>query len=143
MSFLNKILKKTDDETLDKKEPIVKVAKKVEEKKEEVLLAHHNKAKKHDDPLAYRVIMKPLITEKSTDLAQLNKYVFVVPATANKNSVAQRIFGIYGVKPVKVNIIRRPGKVVRYGRKSGTTKSYKKAIVTLAQGEKIEVYEGV
>ena len=130
MSFLNKILKKTDDETLEKKEPVVKVAKKDEEKKEEVLLTHQNKTKKHDDPLAYRVILKPLITEKSTDLAQLNKYVFVVPVTANKNSVAERIFGIYGVKPVKVNIIRRPGKVVRSGRKSGTTKSYKKAIVT-------------
>ncbi|KKQ78378.1 MAG: 50S ribosomal protein L23 [Parcubacteria group bacterium GW2011_GWC2_38_7] len=146
MSFLNKILNKTDDKDSEKKEPAVKVEKKQiekSEKKEEVLMSHQNKTKKHEDPLAYRVITKPLITEKTTELAQLNKYVFVVPVTANKKSVAERIFGIYGVKPIKINIIKRPGKVVHAGRIFGRTKSYKKAIITLAVGEKIEVYEGV
>lgn len=142
MSFLNKILSKDDTKAPEKKESKVKAEKKSVTKKDDVLMAP-NKTKKHEDPLAYRVIAKPLITEKATELAQLNKYVFVVPLSANKRSVAERIFGIYGVNPIKVNIIKRAGKVVRTGRRFGQMKSYKKAIVTLAAGEKIEVYEGV
>lgn len=142
MSFLNKILSKGETKAPVKKEALLKAEKKVSEKKNDILMAP-SKTKKHEDPLAYRVIAKPLITEKTTDLAQLNKYVFVVPVSANKRSVAERIFGIYGVNPVKVNIIKRAGKVVRNGRRFGQMKSYKKAIVTLAVGEKIEVYEGV
>jgi len=140
MSFLNKILKKKE-ETAPKKTSSIKIAKKDDQ--EELITPAHNKTKKHEDSLAYRVISKPLITEKATDLTALNKYVFVVPINANKIEIGERIFGVYGVKPIKVNIIRRPGKKVRYGRRVGVTKGYKKAIVTLAEGKQIEVYEGV
>lgn len=144
MSFLNKILKSDkQDEAAPKKSAPVKVAVKDEEKKEQLLTPQVHKNKKHEDPTAYRIISKPLITEKATELTALNKYIFVVPVSANKKSIAERIFGIYGVKPEKINIVRRSGKLVRYGRRTGVTKSYKKAIITLAQGDKIEVYEGV
>jgi len=142
MSFLNKILKKNEKKAPATKKATVKAEKK-DERVEEVLLAPQNKTKKHEDPLAYRVVARPLITEKATDLTQFNKYIFVVPVNANKAEIADRIFGVYGVRPVKVNVIRKAGKKVRYGRRVGSTKSYKKAIITLAANEKIEVYEGV
>jgi large subunit ribosomal protein L23 len=143
MGFLNKILKKDEEVPEVKKASKVKVAKTETKQEEELLAPTATKNKKHEDSLAYRVIAKPLITEKATDLTALNKYVFVVPVTANKREVGERIYGVYGVKPLKINMIKRPGKRVRYGKRIGVTKEYKKAIVTLAKGQNIEVYEGV
>ncbi|MBU1131647.1 50S ribosomal protein L23 [Patescibacteria group bacterium] len=94
-------------------------------------------------PNAYKLIKQPLISEKSTDLALLNKYVFVVPINANKTEVAKVIKSIYGVKPIKMNMVRRKGKNVRHGRIKGKKQDFKKVIVTLAKEDKIEVYEGV
>ena len=110
--------------------------------KEEILVKPI-KIEKRADPEAYKIIMKPLITEKATELIQLNKYCFVVPTDASKATVIEKIKNIYGVKPVKVNFIMRPGRIVKSGRHIGTTRSFKKAIVTLAPGQKIEIYEGV
>ena len=61
----------------------------------------------------------------------------------NKVEVKKAIRTIYNVEPIKVNIANFSGKSVRYGRIKGKTKNWKKAIVTLKQGDKIEVYEGV
>jgi large subunit ribosomal protein L23 len=93
--------------------------------------------------LAYRTLVKPLITEKATNLSAANKYVFVVERAANKIEVAKAIQSIYGVKPVSVNLLNVSGKVVRRGRISGRRKAWRKAIVTLAKGETIKIYEGV
>jgi large subunit ribosomal protein L23 len=92
---------------------------------------------------AYRVLVKPLITEKATNLGAENKYVFVVSNTANKISVTGAIEEVYGVKPVAVNIMKVEGKMVRYGRTRGQRKDWKKAIVTLPKGKTINIYEGV
>ena len=92
---------------------------------------------------AYRVLVKPLITEKASDLGPLNKYVFAVNPRINKVEVKKAIRTIYNVEPIKVNISNFSGKSVRYGRIRGKTKSWKKAVVTLKEGDKIEVYEGV
>lgn len=92
---------------------------------------------------AYRVLVKPLVTEKVSNLGALNKYVFAVACEANKIEVAKAIKEVYGVKPVSVNIINRLGKKARYGRISGRRKDWKKAIVTLPKGETIKIYEGV
>ena len=92
---------------------------------------------------AYRVIMKPLVTEKVSGLGALNKYVFAVAKNTNKIEVAKAVKEIYGIKPVSVNVIRMSGKKARYGRVSGRRKDWKKAIVTLPKGEAIKVYEGV
>jgi large subunit ribosomal protein L23 len=92
---------------------------------------------------AYKVLVKPLVTEKASDLGVLNKYVFAIAVGMNKIEVKKAIRTIYKVEPVKINIANFKGKNVRYGRVKGKTKSWKKAVVTLKPGDKIEVYEGV
>ncbi|MCK4554206.1 50S ribosomal protein L23 [Candidatus Parcubacteria bacterium] len=92
---------------------------------------------------AYRVLVKPLVTEKATDLGGQNKYVFAVSSKANKIEIAKAINEVYGIKPVAVNIIKMQGKKTRYGKITGRTKDWKKAIITLPEGETIKVYEGV
>ncbi|MFA5000156.1 MAG: 50S ribosomal protein L23 [Patescibacteria group bacterium] len=92
---------------------------------------------------AYRILAKPLITEKATDLSAENKYVFMVAAGANKIEIAKAIHSVYGIKPIKVNLINIPGKRVSRGRISGQRKDRRKAVITLAKGESIKIYEGV
>jgi len=92
---------------------------------------------------AGRLLIKPLVTEKATNLSAENKYVFVVKNSANKIEVAKAIESVYGVKPVSVNIINNEGKRVSRGRIRGQRKDWKKAIVTLAKGETITIYEGI
>jgi large subunit ribosomal protein L23 len=92
---------------------------------------------------AFRVLDKPLITEKATELGTQNKYAFVVSKASNKIEVAKSIYAVYGVKPVSVNIICMQGKAVTRGRIKGKRKDWKKAIVTLKKGDSIKIYEGV
>jgi large subunit ribosomal protein L23 len=92
---------------------------------------------------AYRVLVKPLITEKAADLSAHNKYVFAVNPKMNKVEVKKAIRSIYEVDPVAVNILNFSGKHVRYGRLTGQRRAWKKAVVTLKQGDTIQVYEGV
>lgn len=101
------------------------------------------KQKKHDTKDAYRVLIRPVLTEKSSDLGMYNQYVFEVSPRANKVEVKKAVQDLYGVEPVAVNIINQSGKFTQYGRSEGFTKNWKKAVVTLKQGDKIEVYEGV
>ena len=88
-------------------------------------------------------MLKPLITEKASELGALNKYVFAINPKMNKIEVKKAIRKIYQVDPLKVNILNFSGKKVRAGRIQGSTKNWKKAVVTLRSGDKIEVYEGV
>jgi large subunit ribosomal protein L23 len=92
---------------------------------------------------AARVLVRPLITEKATNLATTGKYVFVVSKGANKISVARAVATIYGVKPQAVNILNMEGKRVSRGRIQGQRSDWRKAIVTLKPGETIKIYEGV
>lgn len=89
------------------------------------------------------VIVKPLISEKAATLASDNQYVFVVEKNANRIQVRNAIKGLYGVEPVSVNIMNVQGKKVRFGRRKGKRSDWKKAIVTLPEGQSINVYEGV
>jgi large subunit ribosomal protein L23 len=93
--------------------------------------------------LAYKILVKPLITEKATNLVSLNKYVFKVASKANKIEIKKAIKSLYGFEPVSINIINERGKRVTSGRISGKKSNWKKAIVTLKQGDKLEIYEGV
>ncbi|MDP3964374.1 MAG: 50S ribosomal protein L23 [bacterium] len=90
-----------------------------------------------------RFVVRPIVTEKSTGLQQLNKYVFEVPVSANRIEVAKSVHALYGVTPVKVHMMVRKGKNVTYGRTAGRTKDWKRAIVTLRAGESIQTHEGV
>lgn len=92
---------------------------------------------------AHRVLIKPLITEKATVLGGLNKYVFEIDPKMNKVEVKKAIRSIYNVDPTSINISNFSGKKVRYGKVKGQRRGWKKAIVTLRAGDKIEVYEGV
>jgi large subunit ribosomal protein L23 len=92
---------------------------------------------------AYRVLIRPLLTEKGSHLGIENKYLFEVGYNTNKIEVAKAIETVYGVKPTKVNIIKLAGKVMRRGRTTGTRKNWKKAIVTLPKGKTIQIYEGI
>jgi len=117
---------------------------KTDVKKEKVPTANQSKTviKKFPGKTA-GVLIKPLISEKASFIGQYGQYVFEVNPKVNKIEVAQAIANTYGVKPARVNIIHVRGKEVRYGRTVGKTKSYKKAIVTLKPGEKIELYAGL
>ena len=92
---------------------------------------------------AYRVIVKPLVTEKAANLGSINKYVFEASASVNKIEIAKAIYEIYGIKPTGVNIINMQGKQTRQGRIKGKRKDWKKAIITLPAGKSIKIYEGV
>jgi len=91
----------------------------------------------------YQNLVHPLMTEKVSGLGMQNQYVFEVVPNTNKVEVKKAIQNVYNVKVEKVNMLNVRGRSVRYGRNYGKTKNWKKAIVTLKQGEKIEIYEGV
>jgi large subunit ribosomal protein L23 len=91
----------------------------------------------------YGVLVKPLVTEKSTMIGALNQYVFEVATHVNKIQVAQAISQRYGIKPIKVNMVNVHGHTVQRGRYKGRTKDWKKAIVTLPAGKTITHEEGV
>lgn len=87
------------------------------------------------------IIIRPLITEKSTTLMAEGKYVFEVARAANKIEIAKAISQIFNVKVASVNTVNVEGKVKRMGRSIGKRSDYKKAIVKLAAGETIEFFE--
>ena len=90
----------------------------------------------------YDVILAPIITENSMDMASEKKYVFKVAQNSNKTEVRKAIEEIFEVEVAKVNIMNVSGKRKRLGRTFGTTSSYKKAIVTLTPDSKeIELFQ--
>lgn len=92
---------------------------------------------------SYRVLVRPLVTEKAAHASASGKYTFVVDANANKIMVARSIEAVYGVKPTDVRIVRLPGKSVRRGNVRGLRAGIKKAIISLPKGATIQIYEGV
>jgi large subunit ribosomal protein L23 len=88
------------------------------------------------------LIRRPVITENSTALMEDGKYTFEVDIRANKVEVKKAIEKIFDVKVQKVDSLRTPGKLKRYGRYSGMTAEKKKVIVTLTEDSKpIEIFE--
>ena len=93
---------------------------------------------------AYDIILAPIISEQSMDVAADKKYTFKVATDANKTQVKLAVEEIFGVEVAKVNIMNYDGKVKRMGRNVGRTASYKKAVVTLTNGSKeIEFFQGL
>ena len=89
---------------------------------------------------ARTIIKSPVITEKSTDLSQKqNKYCLAVDRRANKIQIKRAVEEIFKVKAVKVNTVKMPGKKKRVRYREGKTPDWKKAIVTLKEGDKIEL----
>ena len=88
------------------------------------------------------VILKPVISEKSYDLLQHNKYTFVVRPDANKTEIKIAVEQIFGVKVLDVNTVNRKGKRKRTRFGIGTRKSTKRAVVSLREGDQIEIFGG-
>ena len=90
------------------------------------------------------ILVRPLITERTTQLMAEGKYVFVVAKAANKIEIAKAVAEVFKVKVAKVNTVNVTGKKKRMGRTGtqGKRPDYKKAIVKLAPGETIEFFEG-
>jgi large subunit ribosomal protein L23 len=91
----------------------------------------------------YEVLRRPVITEKSTELQTRNKYAFEIAEGANKPMIKQAVEKAFKVKVTGVNVVTMRGKMRRVGRKMVMTAPWKKAIVTLRPGDKIEFFEGV
>ena len=92
---------------------------------------------------AYQIILNPLVTEKSTQQSEFNKMVFSVPVNATKLEVKSSIEKIFSVKVKSVNTILLKGKVKRFKGVLGRRSNTKKAIVTLAPGNTIDLSAGV
>jgi len=91
----------------------------------------------------YALVRTPVITEKATNISEHNQVTFRVPLDADKRSVKAAVEGLFNVKVTAVNTIRVKGKTKRFRGRVGRRSDYKKAIVTLAEGSKIDVTTGV
>lgn len=89
----------------------------------------------------YQTLVRPIITERATRLSErFNKVVFEVAKIANKNQIRDAVESIYGVRVVNIRTMIVPGKTKRRGLKSGRTPNWKKAIVTLKEGDVIDFF---
>ncbi len=92
----------------------------------------------------YDVIIKPVISERSMDIAPEKKYTFKVAPDANKTEIKLAVEEVFGVEVKKVNVINMEGKLKRMGRTEGRRASYKKAVVTLtADSKEIEFFQNL
>ncbi|HEY3060025.1 MAG TPA: 50S ribosomal protein L23 [Chloroflexota bacterium] len=94
----------------------------------------------------WNTIVRPVVSEKSTVLGEEGKYIFEVAPTANKiqiKSAVEEAFANKKIQVAAVNILHVPGKVRRRGKSVGKTRSWKKAIVTLRAGQRLDLFEGV
>lgn len=92
---------------------------------------------------AYRILIKPVVSEKASIAESFNAYSFVVAKDASKKHVKEAVQQIYGVKPEKVRIINVEGKELKVKTGFARRGDWKKAIVTLPKGQLINIHEGV
>ena len=134
-----KIIKKKEEKV---RPPKVEVKEKIKKAKKEkppkAVKARPPKPKKVPT-LAYRILKAPHVTEKATDLAKKNQYIFKVWPRTNKIEIRKAIEDLYGVDVISVKVVKIPAKQRRLGKIEGWRKGYKKAIVKIKEGQKIEV----
>ncbi len=149
MGLLDKWTKKKKDEQLkevvdsDQKAaaPVVKKVVEKDDKAEEAKTTV--KAPVAPESQAYKVLVRPLVTEKSTIAESHNQYSFLVANDTTKTKIKEAIEKVYGVRPVNVRIINVQGKIVRFGRSYGRRGDFKKAVVALPKGKTLNLHEGV
>ena len=107
------------------------------------MLKHRNKFKEVDLNKSYKIIIKPIVTEKATKLSEFNKVVFEVASKSNKNEIKSAIEKLFSVKVKAVNIINTKGKLKRFKGILGKRNDVKKAIITLVEGNTIDISAGV
>ena len=91
----------------------------------------------------YDTLLRPVITEKSMMSSEGGKVVFTVPLSATKDDVKAAVEAIFNVKVEKVNTVTQAGKVKRFRGYEGVRSDYKKAVITLADGQNIDVTAGI
>jgi len=91
----------------------------------------------------YDIIRGPVITEKATNLSEHNQVIFRVPLAATKRAVKAAVEGLFSVNVTAVNTIRVMGKQKRFRGRVGRRSDYKKAIVTLREGQRIDITTGI
>ncbi len=87
------------------------------------------------------VIVRPIVSEKSYAGIEQNRYTFLVPADANKTEIKEAVQRIWNVRVTSVNTLRRKGKTKRFRYTMGKRPDEKRAVVTLAEGDSIEIFE--
>lgn len=87
------------------------------------------------------ILKRPILTEKSRELSKKGQYVFEVDKTANKKEIKKAVEKVFNVEVLNVKILKVPSKKRTYRGISGEKKGYKKAIVKLKEGQKIEIFE--
>jgi large subunit ribosomal protein L23 len=132
MSLFSKKEKKDKSEKLDKEPAVLDTDKKSEEELK-------MKLPQGEDIKSFQIIIRPHLTEKASLGTALNKYFFRVSGRATKIDVKEAIEKLYKVKVEGVTVISMPSKNRRVGRYEGKTPGFKKAIVTLREGDKIEL----
>ena len=91
----------------------------------------------------YDSILSPVVTEKSTNLSEMNKVVFKVNSLANKKTIKKSIEKIFKVNVIKINIINKQGRIKMARGKKAKVRGYKKAIITLKKGQNIDLTTGI
>jgi large subunit ribosomal protein L23 len=91
----------------------------------------------------YDILLAPMITEKATNVSEYNQVIFRVPLAATKREVKAAVEGLFSVKVTAVNTIRVRGKQKRFRGRVGRRSDYKKAVVTLGAGQRIDVTTGI
>ena len=91
----------------------------------------------------YDSILSPLVTEKSTNLSEINKVVFKVNSSADKKSIKKNIEKIFKVNVIKINIINKQRRIKIARGKKAKVRGYKKAIITLKKGQNIDLTTGI
>jgi large subunit ribosomal protein L23 len=91
----------------------------------------------------FDIVRSPVITEKATNVSEHNQVVFHVPLTATKREVKAAVEGLFKVKVTAVNTIRVQGKLKRFRGRPGRRSDYKKAVVTLGEGQRVDVTTGI
>ncbi len=149
MALLNKIFKKPRKEDAPAKKEAAKKPAKPKKEPAKIAVAETEKpeaqkpeAKKPAVEVVREsqagIFISPHTAEKAIAAQRLNKYVFKVGPKADKISIAREAKKKYGVKVLSVNIVNLPAKIRRIGKTSGYKSGYKKAIITLAEGQTIE-----
>ena len=91
----------------------------------------------------FDIVRSPVITEKATNVSEHNQVIFRVPLTATKRQVKAAVEGLFKVKVTAVNTIRVQGKLKRFRGRLGRRSDYKKAVVTLGEGQRVDVTTGI
>jgi large subunit ribosomal protein L23 len=141
MSIIKRITKKKTDTA--SAAPVEAVEAKKSTVKKASPKAEATAAVKAVSAFSAGTLLAPLVTEKAAHLADAGVYAFLVPVTANRVAVGQAFRELYKVTPVKVNIIRVHGKEHRFGSVMSRQSDWKKALVTVPAGTRIDIFEKI